>query len=125
MIYAHGLFGNEYDLLSAALEAADIAWRFMELPSGAINTSDTKSRMLGYTDPSAFGHYKSYTDLLHPDDYDPTMQAMRNHLAGKAEWYEMRYRIKIPKTNTSRFTTKAGLFSKKTAKSIPYVLVRK
>ncbi len=38
--------------------------------------------------------YQFFTDKLHPDDYQRTMTAMGNHLHGKADVYEVEYRIR-------------------------------
>lgn len=106
------LFGDEYEMLNSALEAADMAWWFMELPSGAINTSHNKSRMLGYKKPDDFIHYKSYTDLLHPDDYERVMQAMRDHIDGKVDVYETDYRIKSASGKYVTFYDKGKIISR-------------
>ena len=37
--------------------------------------------------------YDFFTDRLHPEDYEGTMAAMRNHIEGKASVYECEYRI--------------------------------
>lgn len=38
--------------------------------------------------------YQFFTDKLHPEDFQKTMDAMRDHLYGKADVYEVEYRIK-------------------------------
>nr|HPH12066.1 PAS domain-containing protein [Thermotogota bacterium] len=38
--------------------------------------------------------YQFFTDKLHSEDLQNTMEAMRDHLYGKAEVYEAEYRIK-------------------------------
>jgi diguanylate cyclase (GGDEF)-like protein/PAS domain S-box-containing protein len=38
--------------------------------------------------------YQFFTKMLHPEDYDKTMEAMLNHLQGKANVYEVEYRIR-------------------------------
>lgn len=38
--------------------------------------------------------YQYFTDKLHPDDYEQTMNAMSDHLKGKKVVYEIEYRIK-------------------------------
>ncbi|HMM70496.1 sensor domain-containing diguanylate cyclase [Gudongella oleilytica] len=38
--------------------------------------------------------YQFFTDKLHPEDHSKAMQAMMDHLYGKAEVYEVEYRIK-------------------------------
>ncbi len=37
--------------------------------------------------------YRFFTDRVHPDDLEPTMQAMRDNMAGLKEVYECEYRI--------------------------------
>lgn len=38
--------------------------------------------------------YQFFTDRLHPEDYEKTMEAMRAHLRGEAHVYEVEYRIR-------------------------------
>lgn len=76
-----------------ALTAADMAWWELEFPSGALRFSRNKTDMLGY-DAKDFVHFTHFTTLIHPKDYEPTMQAMRDHYEGKHELYETTYRIK-------------------------------
>lgn len=88
--------GNESRMIEDALEAGEMAWWLMELPSGVVFFSPNKVKLLGYTekDASKFVHYSAFTDLLHPDDYDRVMKAMKDHIDGKAPTYETTYRIK-------------------------------
>ena len=88
--------GQEFSLLEDAIEAADMAWWLMELPSGTVFFGLNKIRMLGYNDKDAgkFVHYKSFTDLVHPDDYDRCMQAMTDLITGKTDMYDVHYRIR-------------------------------
>ncbi len=79
--------------LNDALEAAGMAWWEIEMPTGAVFFAENKTKMLGYKKKDFF-HYSNFTDLLHPDDYDTAMQAMKDHLEGRAEVYETQYRIK-------------------------------
>jgi ABC-type antimicrobial peptide transport system permease subunit len=60
--------GNESAMIEDALEAGEIAWWLMELPSGAVFFSLNKIKILGYSkkDISKFVHFSSFTDLLHP-----------------------------------------------------------
>ena len=37
--------------------------------------------------------YQFFTDKVHPDDFEETMTAMKDHLTGKTEVYEVEYRI--------------------------------
>lgn len=69
------------------------AWWQMYLPQGNVIFGSSKAKMLGFPD-EMFKHYKDFTNLVHPDDYEKIMQAMRDHIAGNAEFYETTYRIK-------------------------------
>ena len=79
--------------IEAGLRAGSIAWWEMELPSGNVIFDNRKAEMLGYA-PELFTTYEDFTNLLHPDDYERTMQAMRDHLEGTADTYEVEYRLK-------------------------------
>ncbi len=79
--------------IEAGLRAGNLAWWEMRLPSGEVIFDDRKAELLGYS-PSRFKTYQDFTDLLHPDDYELAMQAMRDCLEGKKENYEVEYRIK-------------------------------
>lgn len=67
-------------------------WWQMRLPSGNVSFGEAKATMLGYPE-SKFKHYQDFVNLVHPDDRDNAMQAMRDHLAGKVALYETTYRI--------------------------------
>ena len=86
-----GIRTNE-EHLEEALAAADMAWWSLEFPSGALTFSKKKTDMIGY-DAKDFVHYKNFTDLVHKDDIDHTMQAMKDHYEGRAEYYETTYRM--------------------------------
>lgn len=79
--------------LNAAMSSGDIAWWEMMLPDGSVQFNEQKTRMLGYH-PERFTHYSDFTELLHPEDYEDTMEAMRAHLERGAERYDVRYRIR-------------------------------
>jgi PAS domain S-box-containing protein len=79
--------------LESAMEAGNIAWWEMDCTTGDVTFSERKARMLGYQ-PEQFSHYSDFTRLLHPDDYEPTMQAMRDHLSGAKGKYDAEYRIR-------------------------------
>ena len=79
--------------LETALEAGGIAWWEMEMPSGVVFFSDNKTNMIGRK-ARDFTHYTHFTDLVHPDDYEAAMAAMKQHLDGTRPYYETRYRIK-------------------------------
>ncbi|HVP96778.1 PAS domain S-box protein [Methanoregula sp.] len=79
--------------LNSAMETGNLAWWEMDLPGGEVRFDDRKAAMLGYS-PDRFHHYSDFTALLHPDDLEPTMQAMRDHLSGTLAQYYTEYRIR-------------------------------
>jgi len=67
----------------------------MDLKTGKVIFNENKVKMLGYSMKDfKDADYKSFTNLLHPDDHDRVMQAMKDHLEGLAEAYDVEYRIK-------------------------------
>ena len=84
--------GKELDRLETAMEAAGLAWWWMELPSGGIFFSPNKARMLG-REKENFFHYNDFVKLVHEDDQERIMQDMTNLMEGKASVYETTYRI--------------------------------
>ena len=79
--------------LSAALEAGNIAWWELELPSGDVFFSKNKVTMLGLN-PEEFRHYTDFTKIVHPDDYQKTMDAFGDMLSGDRDIYDCEYRIR-------------------------------
>lgn len=85
---------REYkDRLESAMISGELAWWEMNCKTGAVNFNHGKATMLGYP-PNKFSHYTDFTELIHPKDYERTMQAMRDHLNGKKEKYNVTYRIR-------------------------------
>jgi len=79
--------------LTIALEAGNMAWWEMELPSGKVLFNENKTRMLGYNSKD-FTHYNDFMKIVHPDDKKAVMKAMEEHLLGKIDSFECQYRIK-------------------------------
>jgi len=78
--------------LNLAMKVSDMAWWEMNIATGAISFDRRKAEMLGYN-PKDFKHYKDFMKLVHPEDAEKAMEAMRQHMYGKAEKYEVEYRI--------------------------------
>lgn len=49
--------------------------------------------MLGYEHGSIGNTFENWVSLIHPDDKENAMQAMREHLSGEKAFYETEYRI--------------------------------
>jgi PAS domain S-box-containing protein len=79
--------------LDGAMFAGDLAWWEMDVETGSVQFHDNKAQMLGYA-PERFDHYEDFTDLVHPDDYEGAMEAMRAHYRGDATKYDVEYRIR-------------------------------
>ena len=79
--------------LDGAMFAGDLAWWEMDVKTGDVTFHENKADMLGFS-PADFDHYEDFTELVHPDDYEGAMEAMRDHLEGRAEKYDTEYRIR-------------------------------
>ncbi len=84
---------NLNNRLENSMIAGNMAWWEVELPSGNISFNKNKALMLG-REVEDFKHYSDFTTLLHPADYEPTMEAFRQHITGKKQLYECDYRIR-------------------------------
>jgi len=78
--------------LELAMQAANMAWWGMDVITGNVTFDKRKSDMLGYPQEK-FKHYTDFMELIHPEDYDGVMQAMLNHINGKAMRYACEYRV--------------------------------
>lgn len=94
--------------LHNAMEIGNLAWWEMDCETGSVYCDDKKALMLGFL-PEHFTHYSDFTNLLHPDDYGPVMQAMRDHLEGKTPRYDLEYRIKTAGGNYLWFRDVGGV----------------
>ncbi len=65
--------------------------------------------------------YRFFTDRLHPDDYEKTMQTMRDHLSGKTAVYEAEYRIRT-KSGEYKWYYDRGRITKRSATGKPLFL---
>jgi PAS domain S-box-containing protein len=79
--------------LEVALEAGNVAWWEMDCRTGAVWFHRRGTDMLGY-EPDLFRHYTDFTALLHPDDLERVIDAMRDHLQGARPDYRVDYRIR-------------------------------
>lgn len=84
-----------HHLLGEALMRANLPWWEWDIEKNRVVTNALKVTMLGY-EPEDFRDvgFQAYTDLLHPDDYERSMEAMRAHLEGRAPIYQVDYRIR-------------------------------
>ena len=79
--------------LELAMSTANMSWWEMDMSTGQVLFERRKAEMLGYS-PEKFKHYTDFMALVHPEDQERTMDAMRSHLDGSLDKYEVEYRIK-------------------------------
>lgn len=82
---------NQLDL---ALSGARLAWWDWDVESGNVEYNPRKAEMLGYSTEEFPNDVYEIMKLVHKDDYESAMQAMRDHLSGTKSIYECEYRIK-------------------------------
>ena len=79
--------------LELTMLATDMAWWEMDVVTGNVIFHKRKAEMLGYQ-PEEFSSYDDFKVLIHPDDLNNTVNAMKFHIEGKNEKYDVVYRIK-------------------------------
>jgi len=108
--------------LNLCLSAGNLAWWEMDVKTGKVIFNENKVKMLGYNvDDFKDADYKSFTNLVHPDDHDIVMQAMRDHLEGKKEAYDVEYRIKA-KNGSYKWYYDKGSIVKRDKKGNPLLV---
>lgn len=82
-------------IIDRFLLESPLPWWEWDIPSNTVTASPLKVEMLGYRyrDFDNRG-YEAYTGLLHPEDYERTMDAMRALLNGRTPIYQVDYRIR-------------------------------
>jgi PAS domain S-box-containing protein len=99
--------------LDLCLSAGNLAWWEMDLKTGKVIFNENKVKMLGYSMKEFIDvDYTAFTDLVHPDDYEKTMKAMKDHLEGKKSLYEVDYRIKTKKGDYKWFHDRGSILEK-------------
>ncbi len=70
-------------------------WWEWNVINNTVDFNDKKATMLGYApEVFKFKGFQVFTDLLHPEDYKKTMNAMKVLLNGEKDLYQVDYRIK-------------------------------
>lgn len=105
--------------LAMAMVGGNMAWWEMDIPTGNVTFDNRKVEMLGYS-PELFKHYSDFTALVHPNDYERIMNAMRGHLEGSLAKYEAEYRI-LTKSGEYIWFYDYGSVVKKDSKGRPLI----
>jgi len=80
--------------LENALKIGNMAWWDWDVVSGKVSFDDRKATMLGYTAEEFPQDVYDVCKLIHTDDYETTMQSMRDYLGGKSAAWDLMYRMK-------------------------------
>jgi len=89
----HELAENLSRRLENALAIGNMAWWDWDVDTGRVEYDERKATMLGYTKEEFPKDVYAICSHIHPEDYDATMEAMRNYLEGKSPEWNMVYRI--------------------------------
>ena len=65
-----------------------------DLKSNEIYFSSRWKSMLGYEDSEIENNYASWESLLHPDDKESTLDALKKHLQKETPYYQSEFRLK-------------------------------
>jgi PAS domain S-box-containing protein len=110
---SNDIVGKTEERLDLCLSAGNLAWWEMELPSGKIIFNENKVKMLGYSmDDFKDVDYTAFMDIVHPEDYDRVMKAMKDHLEGKKKLYETNYRIKAKNGTYKWFNDRGSIVNR-------------
>ena len=106
---------KEYTSISAerldlCLSAGNLAWWEMDVKTGKVIFNENKVKLLGY-DIKDFRNvdYTAFTNIVHQEDHEKVMKAMRDHLEDKKKLYEVEYRIKTKDGNYKWFHDKGSI----------------
>ncbi len=103
--------------LEKAMQTAKMAWWEMDVKTGNVIFEKSKAEMLGYQ-AEEFTHFKDFVALVHPEDQDNAIDAMRRHYSGKSDKYAFDYRI-LTKTEGYKWFHDIGSIVKRGQGGIP------
>ena len=98
--------------LQAALDLGNMAWWEWDVVTGKVKMHEKKATMLGYTLEEFPDDVYKICDLIHPEDYEETMQNMRECLQGKTAKYDVVYRIKMKNGYYKWYYDKGGVLER-------------
>lgn len=108
--------------LQDALEMGRMAWWEWDATTGKVTMDEKKATMIGYTLQEFPDNIEGICALIHPDDYEETMQIMRDHLSGKKPEWLATYRIKR-KDGTYGWYYDRGMITHRDAEGKPLKLM--
>ena len=99
---------KELDLVLWATQSATWVWDYK---TGHLDFSKQKAEAIGFEADELDHTYEAFTNRIHPDDYDATIQAMVDLLSSKKEIYEATYRIQAKDGTYKWFYDKGRVIS--------------
>ncbi len=85
------------------MDIGQIAWWEWDLKTNQVTFDDLKATMLGYKPEEFPTDVYAICDLIHPEDYEKTMDIMKRHLSGETKEWRTIYRIKRKDGSYSRY----------------------
>lgn len=108
--------------LNNSLNFGNMAWWEWDVNTGLVKCSDKKATMLGYTPDEFPTDVFKITELIHPDDYQNTMNEMQQVLDGTSPLWNVRYRMKRKDGNYTWYHDQ-GLVKIRDVNGNPLVLI--
>lgn len=108
--------------LEQAINVGKLAWWEWNVVTGEVVYHHRKATMLGYNLEESPKTVEGFCELLHPEDYEPTMENMRKHLQGITPEYNVEYRIKT-KLNTWKWYYDKGQITERNNDNTPKKLI--
>ncbi|WP_304224631.1 PAS domain-containing protein [Gracilinema caldarium] len=71
-----------------------MAWWEWDVETGIVDYDERKATMIGYTAKEFPKEIYAICSYIHSDDYNATMESMRNYLEGKSQEWNSLYRIR-------------------------------
>lgn len=104
--------------LNLALEGAQIGLWDQDFVSGKVIRTDNWAKMLGYDKNEIADELEVWKSLLHPDDYENTLNSAIEHELGLTEFFKVQHRLKC-KDGSYKWILNWGKISERDADEKP------
>ncbi len=126
-VYEHQLYTAQKELNMSrskidTLWAGNLGRWEWDYKTGEVSYNKKKIESLGYKEGEINPDVWGFTEMLHPDDYEATMQNMRDHLEGKIDAYEVEYRIRT-KAGDYKWFYDRGVVTERTPEGKPLKII--
>ncbi len=97
--------------LDNALRIGEMSWWEWDYETNEVHTGEGKYKMLGFEKEEIGEGYEWWMNRVHPDDYEPSMEAMRIHLKGEGNYFS-EFRIKHKSGHYLWYRDKGGIVTR-------------